>query len=186
MAVGLIPQDRESHLIFDYCVTELWSGFRPRTDYAVEFARSWFPRAAGSPVVMASILFSASVHRYVRLPPSSPGQDKVLARHLQLKGTAIRTIRDAISDSSGLSGEKIDELVFAILCLAVNQHAAIVKPKAPEKTNFVSPLVGAQWLDLYANMDFDPTHFGAIVALIGRKGGIQTMQAYGVGWLVHL
>lgn len=185
LSVGLEPHDFESHEIFDYCVRDLWLEFRPGTSYAVEFARAWFPRAAASPVVMAAILYSASVHQNMRR--LEDGQSvEVSVRHLRLKGAAIASIRESLARAETLSKDHVEELIYSILCMASNSNSEIGQNVKPDNNNFDSPFVGAQWVDLYAKIDADPTHFAAIVALVKSKGGIQTLRSYSVGWLVHL
>ena len=135
---------------------------------------------------MAAILFSASVHKDLRLAADQRESTKLqsLKRTLRLKGAAIKTLRDSLS--KGVATEEIDETIYAILCLAVNQHASLATRQSPDLTNFDAPFLGAQWLTMYGTMDFDPTHFAAILALVQRKGGIENVSAYSVGWLVFL
>ncbi|EXJ70432.1 uncharacterized protein A1O5_06500 [Cladophialophora psammophila CBS 110553] len=132
---------------------------------------------------MSAILFSGSIHQEMRLyVEQSPANHMRLSRQLRLKGAAIKTLRDSLA--GGVAFDQIDETIYAILCLAVNQNASLTDRRTPDGSNFDAPFLGVQWLTLYGTMDFDPTHFAAIRALVQRKGGIANLEAYSLGWLI--
>lgn len=106
---------------------------------------------------------------------------KYIERHLQLKGTAIRALREEFR--SEIVPEKIDEMIYAILCLSTTEHA---EPSLPDPSNFESLPLESQWLLLYGSIEFDPTHFNAVLALVRLAGGITNIRSYSIGWLVFL
>jgi hypothetical protein len=134
---------------------------------------------------MAAILFASSCHRHVRISLGWPaGNPEHTERHLQLKGDVIRTLREEFTRE--IAPGKIDEMIYAILCLSTTQNATTAAPRLPDKTNFESLPLESQWLVLYGSIDFDPTHFNAILALVRLAGGITNIRSYSVGWLVFL
>lgn len=107
-----------------------------------------------------------------------------IERHLQLKGTAIRALREEFR--SDIAPEKIDEMIYAILCLSTTENATILGPRLPDPTNFESLPLESQWLLLYGSIEFEPTHFSAVLALVRLAGGITNIRSYSIGWLVFL
>ncbi|KAK5063154.1 hypothetical protein LTR84_005230 [Exophiala bonariae] len=180
---GLEPHDQFNQGILDYCVNELWPGFRPHANYAAEFSQCWFALAAQNAVVMAAIMFSASAHRHLRINMGwSVVTSKHIKRHLQLKGSAIKTLREEFTRE--IMPDKIDEMIYAILCLSSTENAATSTPRLPDPTNFEPLPLESQWLLLYGRIEFDPTHFNAVLALVRLAGGITKLRTYSLGWLV--
>lgn len=109
---------------------------------------------------------------------------KHIERHLQLKGSAIKTLREEFTRE--IVPEKIDEMIYAILCLSSTQNATTSPSRLPDPTNFESLPLESQWLLLYGSIDWDPTHFNAVLALVRLAGGITKIRSYSLGWLVFL
>jgi len=166
-------------------VNDLWPGFRPYDGYAIKFARYWFVQAAQNPVVSAAILFGSASHRHIRTSLGRAARSSYhIERYLQLKGVAMRTIRELFMKQ--IAPESMGELIYAVLCLAASQNLTTSTLRLPDKTKFQPLPLESQWLMEYGSFEFDSTHSTAIQALVQHAGGITNIHGYSVGWLVFL
>ena len=81
----------------------------------------------------------------------------------------LRANRDALKD---FSMKALDEIIAAVLILAVNPHVAVRSRYSYPALRFKSPLAHAQMLNLHGIPTFPPAHVAGLKHLVNLRGGI--------------
>ncbi|KAB8237512.1 uncharacterized protein BDW43DRAFT_297237 [Aspergillus alliaceus] len=170
----LVASDRAT--ICGTCtVTCIWPAFR-QSDYAGNCYQAWMLQSSQNKLLIYSTLWAASYHRDI-LRISYGSSDPVLETKEQLyyKGLVLRTLYSDVADYE--NEERRDGVIMCILYLAVND---CVKEKVARDTSpFTPPFVDLQYLSFYGSREYHSTHWGFIQTLLGRLGGIHSINVQG-------
>ncbi|KAL4800660.1 hypothetical protein BDV19DRAFT_383677 [Aspergillus venezuelensis] len=182
----LLPRDATAdrlkvHELLDFAATTLWPQFRA-VDYSGNCYKSWlFP--FDNNLLVYAILWAASYHRDVmRITYGAPDPQLESKEQLELKALALQALQREVADIS--EAKSPDALVMCILYLAVNERhrSKIIRDPSP----FSPPFVTLQALDFYGSRDYHPMHWNVVQDIVRRFGGIETLQAFALAWLLSL
>lgn len=73
-----------------------------------------------------------------------------------------------------------DEIILAILILA----SEVFISKSRNSSPFNSPLRSLRWLNMYGNHKPVPQHAKAIADIITMRGGLETLELYGLAEII--
>lgn len=149
------------------------------------------------PIVIQSLFYSATISIHA-LPilrgaqnsafDSEPAGSAAISptHHLQLKGSILNEIRQKLStvDGNDLQNDQVDDIVLSILYLAANENLDQIRP--PEKSPFSSPFRRLQSMELYGSCEFHPLHWQTVQHIILQRGGLSTINLYGLAWLISM
>jgi hypothetical protein len=142
----------------------------------------WLKRAVQRPMVMFAFLYGAAVHLDIL---RSPIMGLPESRHLFYKGETIRLLKEELKTSEGSA---LDDMILTISCLSVHE-VETMRNCMNEKNNrspFLSPLVRAQWLDVYGMMLHVPVHVAAMRSLVTLRGGLDKIEVEGLAEILSL
>ncbi|EXJ73806.1 uncharacterized protein A1O5_03568 [Cladophialophora psammophila CBS 110553] len=113
-------------------------------------------------------------------------EDEVAARYLSLKRLehqmiAIKLIREELHLINSGRSEPSDELIMAILNLVTS--SGDVNEAPGDEVHPKSPLAQAQPV---GRVKLNDTHLQAVHMLIKRKGGLQGLQSYALGYMIEV
>jgi len=138
-------------------------------------AKAWFAASLTYPFLFHALVFAGSIHldfmRYSTIYPNPP----VVLSH---KLIVIQQLNNILSDPKEASR---DEVILAILILAT--HEARAESEARVKP-FKSPLMSAQWLNMYGNIQYVPEHMMAVLRLIAMRGGLGNLKLHGLAEII--
>jgi hypothetical protein len=126
-------------------------------NYLTKFYQTWIIESAEAPLVLHAIMFAASHHNETIL--KTYGVDKTLPEQLHHKGHPLKLVRQLVAHPA--KGYILDDLVMAILYLAVNERAP-APVSFNEPSPFIPPLKNAQLLHMYTVREFDFSYWRAI------------------------
>jgi hypothetical protein len=175
-------------LLADYLpgigTTYLWPGLRPIGSDGTPNPLSvgWLKRVVQRPIVMYALLYGASVHLEILRSPITGVPE---LRHLIYKGETIRLLKEQLDTSDGST---LDDMILTTLCLGSNEIETMrncISEKG-SRSPFRSPLVRAQWLDVYGLMSHVTTHVSAMRALVTLRGGLDKIELEGLAEIIAL
>ncbi|KAF3387110.1 hypothetical protein F1880_001076 [Penicillium rolfsii] len=167
--------------LLQFAVTNIWPNFR-RSNYAMRCYQSWVAPNWDNKLFIYSTLWAASYHRDVlRI---SYGADPVLDIKDQLyyKGLILSMLRENVTEFT--KEEWRDGVIMAILYLAVNETERRDLTRDPSP--FTPPFTDMQSLSFYGSRDYHTMHWGVVCNLLRQLGGIHTVKAFALGWLISL
>jgi len=130
-------------------------------------SRTWVSSALELPCLFNGILLACSIERdflrHSKLLLESP---YVLSKRLLV----IQKLNEFISDPKNALR---DEVLLTILVLA--SHDAL-EAKEETRKPFNSPMKTMQWLNLYGNCTYTPTHMKALYDLVNMRGGLEVIK----------
>lgn len=130
-------------------------------------SRTWVSSALELPCLFNAILVACSIERdflrHSKLHLESP---YVLSKKLLV----IQKLNEFISDPKNALR---DEVLLTILVLA--SHDAL-EAKEEERKPFNSPMKTMQWLNIYGNCTYTPTHMKALYDLVNMRGGLEVIK----------
>jgi hypothetical protein len=142
---------------------------------------------ARSPMVMQSMLYSASLHRDA-LPRIRGATERAssTAQQLRLKGSVMNQIREKLSTVSthNIHEDWIDDILMSILYLAANEN--IDQIGQPETSPFTPPFRSLQLMEFYGSCEFHPLHWQTVRHIVLERGGLTTVKLHGLAWLTSM
>ncbi|PYI16903.1 hypothetical protein BO86DRAFT_443269 [Aspergillus japonicus CBS 114.51] len=143
---------------------------------------------ARSPMVVQSMLYSASLH-FNALPMIRGATKRAsldTAEQLRLKGSVMIRIREKLSTVTqhNIGCDWVDDILLSILYLAANENLDQVKP--PETSPFVPPFRSLQLMEFYGSCEFHPLHWQTVQHIVLERGGLETVKLYGLAWLISI
>ncbi|KAL3440867.1 hypothetical protein BJX65DRAFT_289694 [Aspergillus insuetus] len=173
-------------LLLHHCVYVLWPMARP-TEFAERSLQAYL-HPARSPMVMQSMLYSASLHRDA-LPRIRGVTDRRISstsEQLQLKGSVMNQIRERLStvNSNNIHEDWIDDILMSILYLAANEN--INQIGQPENSLFTPPFRSLQLMEFYGSCEFHPLHWQTVRHIVLERGGLSTVKLHGLAWLISI
>ncbi|KAL4863577.1 hypothetical protein BDV12DRAFT_201949 [Aspergillus spectabilis] len=122
-------------------------------------------------------------HRDILRVTSGASEPKLNSKEqLELRLLALRALQREIANVSETKSP--DALVMCILFLAVNDKHNVKIARDPSP--FSPPFVSLQALDLYGSRDYHLLHWNMLHDIIQRFGGIESLQAFALPWLLTL
>ncbi len=136
-----------------------------------------------TPLVVHVTMFAASLHRESFLESHGVDQTPLTSDHLRHKGQALKLVRQLVADQE--MPLILDDLIMAIMYLAMNERAHFIGPLRDLGPFTPSPaLRSAQWLNMYTGREANPSHWNAVQIVLRQHGGIQKLTKYGIAWLI--
>jgi hypothetical protein len=138
--------------------------------------RAWMGMAMANPVSFYSFVFAAALHHAYEHDWVIPTSASKLI--LSYKTKAISLVNDAIQT---IDVEISEALLVSILILAAHGPRAITGESETSTAEAVSPLAKTQNIEFYSRLGFDSMHINALRVLVKRRGGLSSIQTYGLG-----
>lgn len=130
-------------------------------------SRTWVSAAFGLPCLFNAILVACSLERdFLRNSTVEIESSFILSKKLLV----IQKLNEFISDPKNAAR---DEVLLTILILA--SHEAVDAKEEPNKP-FNSPLKTMQWLNMYGNCTYAPTHMKALYDIVNSRGGLEVIK----------
>lgn len=131
--------------------------------------------ALKTPLLFHALVFSASIHlSFLRTSTIHPNS-KISLTHKQ---AVIQQLNEVLNSPT----ERIrDEIILAILILSSHE---VMDLNPAEEECFDSPLRKMQWLNVYGNIRNVQEHLKAVMNLINLRGGIESLELYGLAELL--
>ncbi|CEL00899.1 hypothetical protein ASPCAL00491 [Aspergillus calidoustus] len=166
--------------ILNFAGTQIWPNMRP-LDYSSNCYREWvFPWEDKLKIYI--VLWSASYHRDMLRITNAPNQEVDSTPQLQLKALALHRLREEVDNVALVTSP--DGLVMSILFLAVNvSHRTGL---GGESSPFSPPFTGLHALNHYGSRKYHPVHWGILHNIIQRFGGVGSIKAFAVAWLLSI
>ncbi|KAJ0418378.1 hypothetical protein BJY00DRAFT_324894 [Aspergillus carlsbadensis] len=172
-------------LLPHHCVYVLWPMARP-TEFAERNLQAYL-HPARNPMVMQSMLYSASLHRDALLRiRGATERASSTAQQLRLKGSVMNEIRQKLStmDSESIHEDWVDDILMSILYLAANEN--IDQIGQPEKSPFAAPFRSLQLMEYYGSCEFHPLHWQTVQHIVLERGGLSAVKLHGLAWLMSI
>ena len=123
-------------------------------------------------------VFAAALHHNHLHGGQTPDRKSGLLQ-LTYQTQAIKLINAMLRRTAAENIPPSDALLVSILILAAHgPRQTLSQPLPPAHPQ--SPLARAQNLDFYGSLSFVPTHLGALHILVEQKGGLGTVELYGL------
>jgi hypothetical protein len=132
--------------------------------------------AMGTPVSFYSFVFAAALHHAYEHDWIIPTSASRLI--LSYKTKAISLVNDAMQT---IDVEISEALLVSILILAAHGPRAVTEESGTSTARAVSPLANTQNMEFYSGLRFDSMHMDALRVLVKRRGGLASIQTYGLG-----
>ncbi|KAH7370344.1 hypothetical protein BKA65DRAFT_488243 [Rhexocercosporidium sp. MPI-PUGE-AT-0058] len=165
--------DPGSHELMDLAVTYLIPGLMPddhpnrSLSLTSTSSRTWVSAALELPCLFNAMLVACSLERdFLRHSTVEVESPYILSKKL----IVIQKLNEFISDPKNASR---DEVLLTILILA--SHERVDAKEEPNKP-FNSPLKTMQWLNMYGNCTYAPTHMKALCDLVNLRGGLEVIK----------
>ncbi|PYH80529.1 hypothetical protein BO82DRAFT_417560 [Aspergillus uvarum CBS 121591] len=173
-------------LLLHHCTHVLWPMARP-SEFSERSLQAYL-HPARSPMVVQSMLYSASLH-FNALPMIRGATKRAsldTAEQLQLKGSVMIRIREKLSTVTqrNIGCKWVDDILLSILYLAANENLDHVEP--PETSPFVPPFCSLQLMEFYGSCEFHPLHWQTVQHIVLERGGLETVKLYGLAWLISM
>jgi len=143
---------------------------------ASSLSNAWFSSGLKHPLLFHALAFAGSIHldflRWEKIYPNSP----VAVKH---KLAVIQHLNQALGDPQTAASR--DEIILAILILASHEVMDMSRAKSAP---FNSPLKKAQWLNIYGNFKHVPEHMTAVMELLSLRGGVESLELYGLAEII--
>jgi hypothetical protein len=137
-------------------------------------SKAWLTSGLRTPLLFHALIYVGSNHldfmRWSNIFPNAPGP-------LSHKLIVIQKLNQALSDPGQASR---DEIILAILILA----SEVFISKKGNSSPFNSPLRSLRWLNMYGNHKSVPQHTQAIADIITMRGGLETLELYGLAEII--
>lgn len=159
--------------LMDHAVTYLLPGLVPdgENNAVNPVAKAWFTAGQTVPLLFHALVFAGSIHLdFMRLSTIYPNSPIALTHKL----VVIEQLNMIMSNP--IEAQK-DEVILAILILASHEARDQTENKIKP---FDSPLMSAQWLNVYGNIQYVPAHMKAVMELIAIRGGIEHLKLHGL------
>ena len=154
-------------------ITYLLPGLVPDAENSTvnSVSKAWFTTGLTYPLLFHALVFAGSIHldfmRWNTIYPNSPTALSHKLMVIQQLNMILSNPKEAYKD----------EVILAILILA--SHEA--RDKSEDKARpFNSPLMAAQWLNVYGNIQYVPEHMKAVMDLIAARGGLENLKLHGL------
>ncbi|KAL4868456.1 hypothetical protein BDV12DRAFT_169734 [Aspergillus spectabilis] len=166
--------------VLNFAATAIWPSFR-LSDHAPSCYRSWiFPYT--DKLKVYTTLWSASYHQDILRfsAGASPCLDS--REQLYLRGLVLKSLREEVGRAAYLSSP--DGLVMSVLFLAVNvaHRTGLRRDLNP----FSPPFTELHGLHNYGSRQYHPWHWDIVHTIIDRFGGISSLKAHGLAWLLSI
>ena len=162
-------------------VTTIWPGFQIRGSRGRELPSAWLARVYQNPIAMHALLYGAAVHMDVLRRPRLKLDNPVRLYH---KVQTMKLLKEELRHPDNMP---LDDVILAALALGTNEVETMINnTKSQARSPFNSPLVSAQWLDIYGSMSSVPTHAVAMRSLVRRRGGLEKIELYGLAAILSL
>ena len=130
---------------------------------------------------MHALLYGAAVHMDVLRRPRLKLDNPVRLYH---KVQTMKLLKEELRHPDNMP---LDDVILAALALGTNEVETMINnTKSQARSPFNSPLVSAQWLDIYGSMSSVPTHAVAMRSLVRRRGGLEKIELYGLAAILSL
>lgn len=179
---SLSNEQSSSDVSLPLAMIHTWPGVAPAPpNIPNPVKRAWLHCALNSPMAFYSFIFAAGFHQSFLRQDTDP-QSRSSLIGLSYKTQAISLINEHLSE---LSETPSDALIVSILVLAA--HGTKIDPdRSLGLTHPISPLARTQNLDFYASLEFGDAHMKALTHLILQKGGLDTIQLWGLADTIAL
>ncbi|KAL3442797.1 hypothetical protein BJX65DRAFT_298712 [Aspergillus insuetus] len=172
-------------LLLHHCVHVLWPMARP-TEFSERSLKAYLDPAR-NPMVMQSMLYSASLH-FDALPRihGATGRLSSGTHPLRLKGSLMNQVRKKLStlNSANMHDDWVDDILMSILYLAANENMDQIG--RPEDSLLAAPFRSLQLMEFYGSCEFHPLHWQTVQHITLQKGGLMTVKLYGLAWLIAI
>jgi len=137
-------------------------------------SKAWFASGLRTPLLFHALVYVGSNHldfmRWSNIFPNAP-------EPLSHKLIVIQKLSQALSDPRQASR---DEIILAVLILA----SEVFISKKGNSSPFNSPLRSLRWLNMYGNYKPIPQHAKAVADIIRMRGGLETLELYGLAEII--
>jgi hypothetical protein len=137
-------------------------------------SKAWFTSSLRTPLLFHALIYVGSNHldfmRWSNIFPNAP-------EPLSHKLIVIQKLNQALSDPHQALR---DEIILAILILA----SEVFISKKGNGSPFNSPLRSLRWLNMYGNYKPVPQHVKALADIITMRGGLETLELYGLAEII--
>ncbi|KAG4431731.1 hypothetical protein IFR05_012786 [Cadophora sp. M221] len=165
--------DATTHELMDLAVNYLIPGLMPddhpnrSLSLTSTSSRTWVSAAFELPCLFNAMLVACSLERdFLRHSKVEIESSYILSKKLLV----IQKLNKFISDPKNAAR---DEVLLTILILA--SHEAVDAKEEPNKP-FDSPLKTMQWLNMYGNCTYAPTHMKMLCDLVNQRGGLEVIK----------
>ncbi|KAH6718132.1 hypothetical protein BKA61DRAFT_599072 [Leptodontidium sp. MPI-SDFR-AT-0119] len=165
--------DATTHELMDLAVNYLIPGLMPddhpnrSLSLTSTSSRTWVSAAFELPCLFNALLVACSLERdFLRNSTVEIESSFILSKKLLV----IQKLNEFISDPKNAAR---DEVLLTILILA--SHEAVDAKEEPNKP-FNSPLKTMQWLNMYGNCTYAPTHMKALYDIVNSRGGLEVIK----------
>ncbi|KIV80502.1 hypothetical protein PV11_07998 [Exophiala sideris] len=169
------------HLVLDHALQISWPNTIPIKSKAVinPVQSAWLKCAMQWPVVFHAFIYATTLH----LLNASNGRELIQSGPLIRLSHKTETIKLVNQQLRSLDGPASDALIMAVAILAI--HGSRDETEYPE-VHPPSPLASAQNVHVYGNMINDEQHTQAILLLIEQKGGLESLELFGMADIMAL
>jgi hypothetical protein len=137
-------------------------------------SKAWFTSGLRTPLLFHALIYAASNHLdFMRWSNTFPNALEPLSHKL----IVIQKLNQALSNPCQATG---DEIILAILILA----SEVFISKKGNSSPFNSPLRSLRWLNMFGNHKPVPQHAKAVGDIIKIRGGLETLELYGLAEII--
>lgn len=134
---------------------------------------AWLQCAMQHPVAYHAFIYGATLH----LLSIYNGRELTKSAPIMRLSHKIQTIKLVNEQLRNLDGPASDALIMAVVIMSIHgSRDDTVYPKVHPR----SPLANSQYLHVYGNMVNDEQHIQATLMLINQKGGLESIEVFGM------
>lgn len=140
-----------------------------------------------APLMIHNLCLMASVHRdrIMKWNGIEHGQEARSLEQHHYRYTTLRELRQAVADPA-MSGVPVDGLILCICLIAIAdpQGEMPLEPTRPDYNPFSHPLQDLGALNIYGYSPLHAVHWQALLRLLERNGGFDSLRVYGSRWIL--